>query len=88
MAKIAFIGAGSVGLAKNLLGHQLRVPALADVQLALVDSDAERLRAADRMAHELAAALGTRPTITGSGRLLAGRHSSNSHRAVVTSDSP
>lgn len=64
MAKIAFVGAGSVVFAKNLLGDLLSFESLADAHLALVDVDAERLRVAERMAHKVAAALGARPTIT------------------------
>ena len=64
MVKIAFVGAGSVVFAKNLLGDLLSFESLADAHLALVDVDAERLRVAERMAHKVAAALGARPTIT------------------------
>jgi alpha-galactosidase len=64
MAKIVFIGAGSVVFAKNLLGDLLTFPALADAEIALVDIDPERLHVAERMAHKVAAALGARPTIT------------------------
>lgn len=64
MAKIAFIGAGSVVFAKNLLGDLLSFPALADAHVALVDIDAERLRVAERMTHKVAAALGAKPVIT------------------------
>lgn len=64
MAKVAFIGAGSVVFAKNLLGDLLSFAALQDAHVALVDIDAERLRVAERMAHKVAAALGARPVIT------------------------
>jgi alpha-galactosidase len=64
MAKIVFIGAGSVVFAKNLLGDLLSFPSLADAHVALVDIDPERLRVAERMANKVAAALGARPTIT------------------------
>ena len=64
MTKVAFIGAGSVVFAKNLLGDLLSFPALADAHVALVDVDAERLRVAERMAHKVAAALGAKPVIT------------------------
>ena len=64
MTKVAFIGAGSVVFAKNLLGDLLSFPALADAHVALVDIDAERLRVAERMTHKVAAALGARPVIT------------------------
>jgi len=64
MTKIAFIGAGSVVFAKNLLGDVLSFPALADAHIALMDVDGERLHVAERMANKVAAALGARPTIT------------------------
>jgi len=64
MAKITFIGAGSVVFAKNLLGDLLSFPALQDAHVALMDVDAERLRVAERMVHKVAAALGAHPTIT------------------------
>ena len=64
MVKVAFIGAGSVVFAKNLLGDLLSFPALADAHVALVDIDAERLRVAERMTHKVATALGARPVIT------------------------
>ena len=64
MAKVAFIGAGSVVFAKNLLGDLLSFAALKDAHVALVDVDAERLRVAERMAHKVAAALGATPVIT------------------------
>jgi len=64
VAKIAFIGAGSVVFAKNLIGDVLSYPELADSELALMDIDEERLRTAERVAHRLAAAVDARPSIT------------------------
>jgi alpha-galactosidase len=64
MAKVAFVGAGSVVFAKNLLGDLLSFPALQDAHIALMDVDGERLRVAERMTHKVAAALGAGPTIT------------------------
>ncbi len=63
MAKIAFIGAGSVVFAKNLLGDVLLFDELKDCEISLMDIDAERLHAAEKMAHKLAAATMSRPTI-------------------------
>ena len=40
MAKIVFLGAGSVVFAKNLLGDVLSFGSLADAEIALVDVDA------------------------------------------------
>ena len=42
--KIAMIGAGSVVFTLNLLGDILSFPELAEVEIALMDIDAERLR--------------------------------------------
>jgi alpha-galactosidase len=64
MAKIAFIGAGSVVFAKNLIGDVLSYPALAESEIALMDVDEERLRTAERVAHRVASALDARPSIT------------------------
>lgn len=64
MPKIAFIGAGSVVFAKNLIGDILLFPELADAHIALMDIDAERLRTAERMTHKVAAAAGAAPRIT------------------------
>jgi len=43
MKKIAFIGAGSFGFTRNLVRDILTFPELADVEIALVDIDSERL---------------------------------------------
>jgi alpha-galactosidase len=64
MAKVAFIGAGSVVFAKNLIGDVLSYPELAQSEIALMDVDEERLRTSERVAHRVAAALDARPTIT------------------------
>jgi alpha-galactosidase len=64
MAKIAFIGAGSVVFAKNLIGDVLSYPELAQSELALMDIDEERLRTSETVAHRVAAALDARPAIT------------------------
>ncbi|HEV7237458.1 MAG TPA: alpha-glucosidase/alpha-galactosidase, partial [Ktedonobacteraceae bacterium] len=62
--KIAMIGAGSVVFTLNLLGDILSFPELAEVDIALMDIDAERLRIAEIMARKVAVALGAHPTIT------------------------
>ncbi len=63
MAKVAFIGAGSTIFAKNLMGDILSFPELGDVTLALHDIDEERLRTSEIVAHKVAEATGTRPTL-------------------------
>jgi alpha-galactosidase len=62
--KIAFIGAGSVVFAKNLIGDVLSYPELAGAELALMDIDEERLRTSERVAQRIAATIGARPSIT------------------------
>lgn len=64
MPKITFIGAGSTIFAKNLMGDILLYPEFADVEFALHDIDAERLRTSEIVAHKVADATGTRPKIT------------------------
>jgi alpha-galactosidase len=63
MPTIAFIGAGSTVFAKNLLGDILSFPELAQADIRLHDIDAERLRTSEIMAHKVAQALNTQPTI-------------------------
>ena len=57
MAKIAFLGAGSLGFGKRLVGDILSFPELADSTIHLVDPDGERLALthtyAKRMVSEL-----------------------------------
>jgi alpha-galactosidase/6-phospho-beta-glucosidase family protein len=57
VAKIAFIGAGSVIFAKNLLCDILLRPALADSEICLMDIDPERLRVAETLARRVVAQL-------------------------------
>lgn len=56
MAKITFIGAGSLGFARGLVRDLLTFPALEDSTIALMDIDAERLefskRACERIVKE------------------------------------
>jgi alpha-galactosidase len=63
MTKIAFIGAGSTIFAKNLMGDILSFPEFRNVTLSLHDIDAERLRTSEIVAHKVAEAIKTRPTI-------------------------
>ena len=64
MARIAFIGAGSVVFTKNLLGDILSFPALRDVEIALHDIDPDRLATAKAMARYVAGERGATPAIT------------------------
>lgn len=63
MPKISFLGAGSTVFAKNLMGDILSYPELADATISLHDIDAERLHTSEIVAHKVAAATGTNPTI-------------------------
>lgn len=63
--KIVFLGAGSTVFAKNLMGDILSYPALAEnCHLALHDISPERLHTSEVVAHKIADALETTPTIT------------------------
>src|SRR5512133_75302 len=54
MAKVAFIGAGSTVFTRNLVGDLVGAPELADTTtIALMDIDAERLRASELVARRL-----------------------------------
>lgn len=53
MAKIAFIGAGSVVFTKNLISDILQNPALAGSTLCLMDIDPARLKVADILARRI-----------------------------------
>ncbi len=53
MAKIAFIGAGSVVFTKNLIGDILQNPALAGSTICLMDIDPARLQVADILARRI-----------------------------------
>ena len=55
MAKIAFIGAGSVVFAQNLIGDILSFPALEDSTLSLMDIDPERLEQTTTIAERMMA---------------------------------
>jgi alpha-galactosidase len=64
VARIAFIGAGSVVFTKNLLGDILWFPELHDVEIALHDIDPDRLATAEAMARCVARERGAAPTIS------------------------
>jgi alpha-galactosidase len=64
VARIAFVGAGSVVFTKNLLGDILWFPELADVEIALHDIDEERLETAAAMARWVASERGAAPRIS------------------------
>ncbi|HPD14733.1 MAG TPA: alpha-glucosidase/alpha-galactosidase [Planctomycetota bacterium] len=53
MAKIAFIGAGSLGFSRRLMIDLLNCPALRDTEFALMDVDAVRLGYMDRIASRI-----------------------------------
>ena len=53
MAKITFIGAGSLGFTRGLVRDVLTFPALADSTLCLMDIDAERLEFARKAAEQI-----------------------------------
>src|SRR3954468_20264803 len=54
MPKVAFVGAGSTVFTRNLVGDLLALPELADTTtIALMDIDAERLRASELVARRL-----------------------------------
>jgi len=63
MPKISFLGAGSTIFAKNMMGDILSFPELADCTISLHDIDEVRLKTSKAVAHQIAAALGTNPTI-------------------------
>jgi alpha-galactosidase len=55
MPRIAFVGAGSTVFTRHLIGDVLTMPELAGSTFALMDVDAERLRASERAARALGA---------------------------------
>jgi len=66
MAKIAFIGAGSVVFTQELLSAILTYPELHGSTIALCDIDPRRLNAAELMAHRLSQALDAKATVEAS----------------------
>src|SRR3954471_21165292 len=63
---IAFVGAGSVTFTRQLLRDIFSFPELADVRIALHDSDRGRLSVAEALARRTAERYGTLPRIAGS----------------------
>ena len=63
MPKITLIGAGSVIFAKAIISDCLSYPELAESEIALYDIDAERLRTAEKMAHQVAKVWKANPQI-------------------------
>ena len=64
MARVAFIGAGSVVFTKNLLGDILAFPELHGVDIALHDIDPDRLATAEAMTEYVAQDRGASPAIS------------------------
>src|SRR4029078_6478116 len=64
VARVAFIGAGSVVFTKNLLGDVLALPELRDIEIALHDIDPDRLATAEAMARYVARERGASPAIS------------------------
>jgi alpha-galactosidase len=64
VARIAFIGAGSVVFTRNLIGDILDFPELRGVEIALHDIDPDRLATAEAIARVTASELGASPRIT------------------------
>lgn len=64
MARIVLIGAGSTVFARNLLGDILSYPELAESDIVLHDIDSDRLSTSEKVAHRIAGALGSKPSIT------------------------
>lgn len=63
MAKVTFIGAGSVIFAKQVMADILSFGELQDITFSLMDIDAERLRVAELMAKQFSRRIGGRAKI-------------------------
>ena len=63
MAKVTFIGAGSVIFAKQVMADILSFNELQDITFSLMDIDAERLRVAELMAKQFSQRIGGRAKI-------------------------
>ena len=76
MPRIAFVGAGSTVFTRNLAGDLLGTPELAgELELALMDIDADRLATSEAVVHHLARSRGSSARIEATldrGRALAG----------------
>lgn len=66
MTKITFIGAGSTVFARRLLVDFLSFPELAECTISLHDIDPERLATSERVARQVARALGAHPIVEAS----------------------
>ena len=64
MKKFAFIGAGSFIFTRNLVRDLLSFPAFADCELALMDTDPERLERITAAVRKINAAMGAHAKIT------------------------
>ncbi len=64
MIKITLVGAGSVVFAKTLMCDILQYPALSEVELCLMDIDADRLKVADALAHRIVRQLRVKTRVT------------------------
>ena len=64
MARVAFIGAGSVVFTKNLLGDILSFPEMRGIEIALHDIDPDRLATAEVMARYVARERDASPAIS------------------------
>ena len=64
MPKLVLIGAGSVVFARTLVTDLLLYPELRDLEIALVDIDADRLEVALRMTERVALACEAAPKVS------------------------
>src|SRR5690606_18721246 len=63
MGKIVFIGAGSKGFTKRVLGDAMLTPSLDGFELALFDINVEAMLAAEKMLHNLNRTIGSKCVI-------------------------
>ena len=63
MPKIVFLGVGSTVFAINLLKDILNFPAISGSVIALHDIDPQRLKAIEKISHQIAQSLGVKPVI-------------------------
>src|ERR1051326_6492524 len=62
--KITLIGAGSMVFTRKLVGDILLLPEFADVEIALVDIDPQRLSSAELLVQAIAETLRVQPRVT------------------------
>ena len=65
MAKVTFMGAGSTVFARNVLGDCLCSPVLSDMEIALYDIDAQRLKESEAIINAINKAKGGKATVKG-----------------------